>query len=504
MRQRFTFFLFTWVLAPSAFSQYWGFTEPVKLGDGINSDAAEEIMPVFSADSATLYFVRAFDETNTGGAGDQDIWFSKKDAAGVFGKSEKLKDLNNKYNNGVCGLSQDGNRLYLLNSYEGKIPKESGIASVEMKGKKWNAPQNVKIPALQVKGDMVNFFITRSEDVILVAFAGPQSLGEEDLYCILKQDGAWGNPVHLGNTINTEGFEISPYLSRGKDTLFFSSNGHGGYGDADIFYAVRQDDSWTNWSAPVNMGDKINSSRFDAYLICSGNQFYWSSNRDNEKSDIFYASSILPPPLSLSAQAVMSYEASNGHSINLTVEGGGGKLRYLWSNGDTTQNISNLKPGLYKVKVTDAFGQVAETEVMIDEPSIADVTKKMRLIDEALNKDLNNNIIFFDENSSYFNAENRTVLNAILPLLKEKPELKIFVQSYCDKNGSVQYNLWLSEKRMTRVIDFLVSNGIDRSRITGNFKGEAEPMVNCKNCTERQLRLNRRTTIKFIPPKNVN
>lgn len=500
MKQHITFiFLLILGCTQTGNAQFWDFTEPAKLNESVNSDA-EEIMPVFSEDSTILYFVRAFDETNTGGTADQDIWFSKRDEKGFYGKSEKLKDLNNKYNNGVCGLS--GSKLYLLNSYEGKTPQESGIAESELKGSKWNAPKNIKIPALEVKGDVVNFFVTRAEDMILVAFAGPQSLGKEDLYFIRKQeDGTWASPMHMGNVINTEGFEISPYLSKDKDTLFFSSDGHGGYGDADIFYSVRQDDSWTNWSAPVNLGDKINSSKFDAYLICAGNRFYWSSNRDSEKSDIYFSSSLLPPPLVLAAETIISYDPQKKHAIDLTVTGGAGKLKYLWSNGDTLEDPSNLDPGIYTVKVTDAFGQTAEVEVKIEAPVLADVNEKLKKIDDELNKDLNNNIIFYDENSSYFNAENKTVMAAIVPILKEKPELKIFVQSYCDKNGTTTYNLWLSEKRMNRVIDYLVSNGIDRSRITGNFKGESEPMVNCKNCNERQLRLNRRTTIKFIPPK---
>ncbi len=502
MKQRITFIFFLILgFSQASHAQFWDFTEPMKLNETINSDA-EEIMPVFSEDSMILYFVRTFDETNTGGTGDQDIWFSKKDDKGFYGKSQKLQALNNKFNNGVCGLSESGNKIYLLNSYEGKTPKESGIAQSELKGVKWDSPKNVKIPALEVKGDLVNFYVTRSEDMILVAFAGPQSKGEEDLYFIRKQeDGTWASPMHMGNVINTEGFEISPYLTKTKDTLFFSSNGHGGYGDADIFYSIRQDDSWTNWSTPVNLGDKINSAKFDAYLIFAGNQFYWSSNRDGEKSDIYYSSSLLPPPLALSTETILSYDPQKKHAIDLTVTGGAGRLKYLWSNGDTLQDPSNLEPGTYRVKVTDDFGQVAEVEVTIEAPVLADVNAKMKEIDDALNKDLNNNIIYYDENSSYFNVENRTVMAAIVPLLKEKPELKIFVQSYCDKNGSNTYNLWLSEKRMNRVIDYLVANGIDRSRITGNFKGEAEPLVNCKNCNERQLRLNRRTTIKFIAPK---
>ena len=503
----------------SASAQFWDFTEPEKLSGMVNSDA-EESMPVFSEDSSTLYFVRTFDANNTGGENDQDIWFSRKDKQGNFGKSEKLKSLNNRLHNAVCGLNADGSRLYVHNTYDGNKEKHKGIASADHKNNGWQSPKSLDIPALNVQGDFVNFYVSKEEDIILLSFNGPGSLGAEDLYAIRKSaGGAWGEPVHMGNVLNTTGFEISPYLA--GDTLFFSSDGHGGFGNADIFYTVRKDDTWTNWSEPVNLGPKINSAKFDAYLIYAGTQFYWSSNRGGEKSDIYHAASLMPPPLALAALAIPNYDQKAGYySIDLTVEGGAGNLKYAWNNGDTVQDPVNLKPGTYKVTVTDAYGQTALTEVVIPEPPVivpplaivehveepvdpdpvvAEQKAKLKAIDEEINKDLNNNIIFFDENSSYFNAENRVVMNAIVPILKSKPELKIFIQSYCDKQGTTDYNIWLSEKRMTRVIDYLVANGIERSRISGNFKGESQPLVNCKNCSEQQHRLNRRTTIKFIP-----
>lgn len=517
MRQHFTLIiLFIAGFSFSGSAQFWDFTEPKRLNETINSDA-EESMPVFSEDSLILYFVRTFDATNSGGKGDQDIWFSRKDADGNYGKSEKLKAFNNQFNNAVCGLNQHGNSIYLLNTSKGKSSKDRGISVAEQKGSQWQSPKKIEIPTLDLTGNFVSFFVSKSEDVILVSFAGPASEGQEDLYYIQKQaDQSWSKPLHMGNVLNTEGFEISPYLSAGKDTLFFSSNGHGGFGDADIFYSIRQDDSWTNWSEPVNLGEKINSSKFDAYLIFAGTQFYWSSNRGGENSDIYFSSSLQPPLIALSAQAILSFDSKTGHSIDLTANGGAGTLKYLWSNSDTNEDPKNLKPGVYTVTVTDDYGQKATLDVKIEEPVLAVATPKSNPVpavdenpagsdpvlaarDAEINKDLNNNIIYYDENSSYFNVENRSVLVNIVPILKAKPELKIFVQSYCDKQGTTEYNLWLSEKRMNRVIDYLVSNGIERSRISGNFKGETEPLVNCKTCNEKQLRLNRRTTIKFIP-----
>ena len=74
------------------------------------------------------------------------------------------------------------------------------------------------------------------------------------------------------------------------------------------------------------------------------------------------------------------------------------------------------------------------------------------------------------------------------------------VVSHCDKRSSVDYNLWLGERRMNRTIDYLVSKGIDRNRIKGDFQGESQPDINCESCTETQFTLNRRTIIKVVKP----
>ena len=159
-------------------------------------------------------------------------------------------------------------------------------------------------------------------NTIIISQNGPKSFGEEDLYVSEKSSSGWSNPVHMGNVINSTGFEISPFLSESKDTLFFSSNGMGGEGDADIFYSVRQG-SWTQWSVPVNLGAPINSAKFDAYFTYSGGQVYWSSNRSNVRSDIYTASILAPPPISIIATGtdVTKYQGSDGR-INATTKGG--------------------------------------------------------------------------------------------------------------------------------------------------------------------------------------
>ena len=350
----------------SGISQFWDYSEPEKLGGTVNTEA-EESIPVFSKDSSILYFVRTFDDENKGGETDQDIWYSYRESAGTYTDCARLKDLNNKFNNAVVGLGANGSKMYVLNAYDGKKDVMKGIAVSEGEGSNWSSPEKVEIPGLNIEGEFYGFHVSAQEGVIIISYAGPESLGEEDLYVSTKSGGSWSTPKHMGSAINSAGFEISPFLSSTGDTLFFSSNGMGGEGDADIFYSVKQG-SWINWSTPKNLGSKINSPKFDAFFSYHGDQAYWSSNRDAERSDIFMVN-ILTPPLfaSCSATDASTYQGTDG-SIDLTLDGGVPPFSYNWSNGSTAEDAMGLSKGDYSVTITDAVGQTVAVACFVDEP----------------------------------------------------------------------------------------------------------------------------------------
>ncbi|GAB5416492.1 MAG: hypothetical protein Crog4KO_09220 [Crocinitomicaceae bacterium] len=352
----------------SANAQWWNFTDPVALLGTVNQLETEESMPVFSADSSTLYFVRTGDSENKGGEDDQDIWQSSRQEDGSYGDVKRVKSLNNKFNNGVVGISQDGATMYLLNAYEGKKDTEKGIAKSSGSNGNWGTPEEISIPNLDIEGNFYGFHVSAAGNVIIISYNGPNSLGEEDLYYSEKVGDAWSAPRHMGAVINSGGFEISPFLSSTQDTLFFSSNGMGGEGDADIFYSVRQG-SWTDWSAPKNLGNRINSPKFDAYFSYTGNRAYWSSNRSSERSDIYTIDILTPPPLEISCVGtnVSVYGGADG-SVDLLINGGGAPYTFQWSNGDSSEDIAGLKAGDYSVTVTDVIGQMAKTTCSLDEP----------------------------------------------------------------------------------------------------------------------------------------
>lgn len=356
-------------LSLSVNAQFWDISEPKRLPGTVNTETGEESIPVFSKDSSLLYFVRTYDASAVGGEMDQDIWFSKREKDGSYGDCQRLTDVNNKFNNAVLGLGKSGTMMYVLNTYEGKKDFVKGIAVSEQKGTGWQKPVEVVIPTLDIEGDYYGFHVNAAENVIIISYAGPGTLGQEDLYVSTKTASGWSAPVHMGNMINSAGFEISPFLSKSQDTLFFSSNGMGGLGDADIFYSVRQGGSWTSWTKPINLGNKINSVKFDAYFTHSDNMIYWSSNRESERSDIYMAYILTPPPVSIACNGtdVTTFNGADG-KLDATVKGGVAPFTFKWSNGNQTEDLAGVKKGEYTVTVTDAIGQTATSSCSIDQP----------------------------------------------------------------------------------------------------------------------------------------
>ncbi len=283
MRNLITGILLSW--GGLLYGQELVFSTPVPLSSAVNSDD-EELAPLLSPDGKTLYFIRAFHEGNTGGkfAG-TDIWVSRKDEQGQWIPASRMDHAwNNKRSNAVIGINAEQNIVYLLNGYTNK----SGIAFSKFFSGQWGQPEFISIPGIN-RDDFVGFYVNPQFDVIFISMKGKDTLGEEDLYISLKDSaGNWTEPRNLGPTINTSGFEIAPFLSEDKKRLYFSSNGHGGFGDADIFYSDRLFDSWETWSVPKNLGEPINSPFFDAYFMLRAKEGFFVSNRSGKKNtDVF-------------------------------------------------------------------------------------------------------------------------------------------------------------------------------------------------------------------------
>jgi hypothetical protein len=115
----------------------------------------------------------------------------------------------------------------------------------------------------------------------------PGGMGGSDIYVVKYENGMWGTPVNLGETINTAGNELFPVIS--GNTLYYSSDGIVGLGGLDIY---RTENTSGSWSPPVNMEYPVNSFRDDFGFMpdsASAVTGYFSSNRnsDNGTDHIF-------------------------------------------------------------------------------------------------------------------------------------------------------------------------------------------------------------------------
>lgn len=274
--------------SPAVFSQLLEFHHVTRLPATVNT-AAEEGMPLLSPDGKKLYFSRALYENNEGGeyAG-QDVWMSERVDQSWKKATNALGSINNRNNNVTVGMSRDGNTLYFVDA--SPFHKMNGIYFSKRTGNSWSRPQLIYIPGID-NFDFIGFYVSPDLDVIFLSMKAPDSRGSEDLYFTIKDiAGAWSKPRNLGATVNTSGYEISPFLSADKKRLYFASNGHKGMGDADIFYSERLYDSWETWSVPVNLGSSVNSKKFDAYFsIYDDSVAFFSSNRESQYADLYQA-----------------------------------------------------------------------------------------------------------------------------------------------------------------------------------------------------------------------
>ncbi len=257
--------------------------QPENLGPNVNSSYYDHL-PLISPDGSKLYFTRKLSDDNNLSAFNDDIYYAEILPTGAFTKAVNIgPPLNTAEHNFACYISADNNRLYVANKYIKNTYNFSGLSvSTKQKDNTWSKPKPLPIPDLINKNEFAHYYLNITENVVLMSVQGNDSYGDLDLYVAQKySDGTWTKPKNLGPTINTVGAEGSVFLAADGKTLYFSSTGHPGFGSYDMYMSKRLDDTWTNWSKPLNLGDKINSDEMDIYytIPAAGDYAYFSSGK---------------------------------------------------------------------------------------------------------------------------------------------------------------------------------------------------------------------------------
>lgn len=247
-------------------------------------------------DGRRLYFSRQGYAGNTGGAPDEDIWFSEFDPATQSWKNAVNigAPLNNAGPNFICGVGVDGDTLLLGNVYNKNGRMKAGLSISIRTGDTWSFPQTVSIENDYNLSNRTSFDLSSDRRALIIAQNKIDSKGGLDLYVAFRDKNSKSpysgtESVNMGNVINSVGDETSPFLAYDNRTLYFSSNGHNGYGKQDIFMSRRLDDTWTKWSKPENLGDGINTSFDDEFFgfTPKSRYAYYSRGLTSTNSDIY-------------------------------------------------------------------------------------------------------------------------------------------------------------------------------------------------------------------------
>ncbi|MCB9187752.1 MAG: PD40 domain-containing protein [Flavobacteriales bacterium] len=255
------------------------------LSTNVNSEYSD-LKPIISPDGKTLYFVRKEHPDNIGPEKKDDIWVSDFGPNGWELAYQLPAPLNNNGHNYVNGVSADGSKVLLGNIYGSNTNKGIGMSASNFDGEKWSFPYTLNITNYYNFSEFMEAHVTSDFKVIVMSVWRKDTYGAKDLYVSFDRGGNnWSQPLNLGRTINTASTEMAPFLAADGKTLYFASTGFSGYGGYDMYMSQRLDDTWQNWSKPLNMGPVINSNGHDTYLSLDANGEYAFLSRSSQASD---------------------------------------------------------------------------------------------------------------------------------------------------------------------------------------------------------------------------
>jgi len=493
----------------------------------------DELNPVISPDGKTLFVTIANHPSNIGGKKDQgDIWVSTPGEDNQWSAPVHAGSaINNAGFNAVAGMSSDGGQLFLLSHYDntGGLSRTQGISVSRKEGDSWSRPDNIVIPYFKNKSNVLNGDILGNQSAFVFSAETYGSRGVEDIYVSLKgSDGKWSEPRNLGNNVNTQFQELSPALSADGRTLYFSSNGRKGSGSFDIYSTARLDDTWTNWSAPVNLGSGFNTEGRELYYRIYEQRGYavYSSTKNSDgygdikvylsdepyRPDSAVVVTVQPPPDSIIIKEVPRPALSDkqvrvhGKVSNAkTGETIGANVFFDAPENDQTagatisDGYSVIIPSTsdYVVKI-EAMGYVSTMEKLdIHTYEMNDLEMNFKLQPVEIGTTVNLKDVLFEQGKTNLLSQSYPELNLVVSFLKTNPKVRIELAGHTDNRGIPAQNVKLSQARVDKVKSYLVSMGIDSKRISGKGYGGAKPIAS--NDTEETRLFNRR--VEFIIKK---
>ncbi|MHC2991117.1 hypothetical protein OB13_05790 [Pontibacter sp. HJ8] len=433
------------------------------------------------------------------------------DSATMGGAVRKLEGVNTDgLHDAMATFTDEGRTMVFARGNEGT---KKGRRNVDLylsffRSNAWTEPKLLNIndprawdssPAFAPDGKTLYFASDRKD-----------GLGGNDIYkSTIDDNGRFSAPVNLGPDINTPGNESYVYV--GPDgTLYVASDGLPGLGGMDLF---RIEDG-----TPVNMGTPINSSG-DDFGVFFQNAFtgYLSSNREGGKGgDDIYAFSKSQRKLvnffvdgtvyqrrdkdkeqTVVPNMPVVLQNDRGQKLAETKADAEGKFSFPLDSA-TAYSLLAEKEGFFaaRQRVT-TIGKMPPQNQLPNEVNEVRLTANLVLNEIVKEKAIVLENIFYDFDKADIRPDAAEELDKLVEILVDNPRISIELSSHTDSRGVDIYNQDLSQRRAQSAVNYIISKGIDRARITAKGYGESRPVVrNAK--TEEQHQRNRRTEFKVV------
>ncbi|MDR0711825.1 MAG: OmpA family protein [Prevotellaceae bacterium] len=461
----------------------------------------DDFSPAFAEDDYSALYFTSSREAALGkkknivtGNKSSDIFFSKQSRNGRWEKPLPVTgEINTKAEEGACSFTPNLRTMYFTQclargskigcSIFTTTRDEENVWTSLNRVNLFDSTFNVAHPAL-------------SEDGVEMYFASDMEggYGGFDIWVVnrLGEGEEWSEPVNMGATINTAGDEMYPY-ARSMGTLYFSSNGHKGFGGLDIFKATQKEQG--GWQVE-NMGMPINSSADDFSIIFEKEREagYFASRRKGGKGGDDIYRFVLPEAKYMFIGSVRDFEdakpiddanvktiSSNGDiMVQKTAKDG---LFSLQLQPETDYLVVVTKPGFFNQKAKFSTKGLETITTLRDDFRMRTMAKSIELEN-----------ILYDLGKWDLRPESEESLNQLVEVLNDNPDISIEISSHSDSRGDSTFNLNLSQKRAQSVVDYVVAKGIDASRLQAKGYGETTPRIVTKALA---------TQHKFLPEGSV-
>lgn len=483
----------------------------INMGSEVNSES-NDYAPVLSANEEVLIFTSRR-PGSTGKLKDvdnlpfEDLYISRK-SGGKWSPAVNIGlNINTDKHDATIGLSPDGESLFI---YKGT--GNGDVYESDYKKGEWTKPTPVK--EVNEKSAKETSVCVTHPGFIYFSSDRPGGKGKMDIYVIEKDEkGKYGDPQNVGDVINTEFDEESPFFDANTNTLYFSSKGHKSIGGYDIFKSKYLENG--KWSTPENIGFPINTPDDDIYFTLSGDskRGYYSSHQKGGfgGNDLFMISfnpeikDIEVPPVDtipeeITLQKVVFYlnvkSFSDESSIDATVEivdkNSGEKItKTVASGGELSLEFTDEEPKTYEV-YCEKEGFVYKS-ITVSIPGMTGEEQKVyrtiALKPEEIGKINVLRNIYFDFDLHTLKQSSFVELDKLLDMLQSNPNLKVEIAGHTDFVGPAGYNDVLSKQRAQAVVKYLLKKGISPSRVSAVGYGEHKPLAANDDFPE----LNRRT-----------